>query len=157
MLIGLISDTHVTSKRGKLSEKIFDKFDGVDLILHAGDITTQDVLDELSRIAPVIAVLGNNDKLDLNKLEIIEIKDKKILLAHGNGIDDLYEFGLKYDADIVVSGHTHRPNYEIINDVILINPGSSNRPIKSDASVALLRIDEKVAVEFIDLSNKIVS
>ena len=84
MLIGLISDTHITPKRGKLPEKIFEIFDGVDLILHAGDITVQDVLDDLSKIAPVIAVLGNNDNLDLEKYELIEAQDKKILLVHGD-------------------------------------------------------------------------
>ena len=151
MLIGLISDTHITPKRGKLSEKIFKELSGVDLILHAGDITTQEVLDDLKKIAPVIAVLGNNDKLDLKKHEIIEVEDKRILLVHGDKIKDLYEFGLKYGADIVVSGHTHRPNYEKINDMLLINPGSSNRPIKSNPSIALLKIDEDINVEFNDL------
>jgi hypothetical protein len=151
MLIGLISDTHITPKKGKLSDKIFEIFDGVDLILHAGDITTQGVLDDLNRIAPVIAVLGNNDKLNLEKQEIIEIEDKKILLVHGHKIDDLYEFGMKCGADIVVSGHSHEPNHETLNGMHLINPGSSNRPINSNASVALLKIDDGIDVEFRDL------
>lgn len=151
MLIGLISDTHITPKRGKLSEKIFEIFDGVDLILHAGDITVQDVLDDLNKIAPVIAVLGNNDKLDLKKHEIIEIKEKKILLVHGDKID-LYGSGLKYEADIVVSGHTHRPNHEIVNGMHLINPGSSNRPVNSNAFVVLLKIDDGIDVDFRDLT-----
>lgn len=150
MLIGLISDTHITPKRGKLPEKIFEIFDGVDLILHAGDITVQDVLDDLSKIAPVIAVLGNNDNLDLEKYELIEAQDKKILLVHGDK-KDLYESGLKYGADIVVSGHTHKPNHEIVNGMHLINPGSSNRPIKSNASVALLKIDDGINLKFVNL------
>ena len=150
MLIGLISDTHITPKRGKLPEKIFEIFDGVDLILHAGDITVQDVLDDSSKIAPVIAVLGNNDNLDLEKYELIEAQDKKILLVHGDK-KDLYESGLKYGADIVVSGHTHKPNHEIVNEMHLINPGSSNRPIKSNASVALLKIDDGINLKFVNL------
>ena len=152
MIIGLISDTHITPKRGKLSEKVFEIFDGVDLILHAGDITTRGVLDDLNKIAPVIAVLGNNDKLDLEKYEMIEAQDKKIILVHGHKIEDLYEFGLKRGADIVVSGHTHSPNHEIVNGMHLINPGSSNRPIYSNASVALLKIDDGISVEFRDLN-----
>ena len=57
MIIGLISDTHISPKKGKLNEKIFEIFENADLILHAGDITSQKVLDELSQIAPVTAVL----------------------------------------------------------------------------------------------------
>lgn len=151
MLIGLISDTHITPKRGNLPEKIFELFDGVDLILHAGDITVRDVLDDLNEIAPVIAVLGNNDDLNLEKYALIEAEDKKILLVHGDKCNDLYEYGLKYGVDIVVSGHTHKPNHEIVNGMHLINPGSSNRPIKSNASVALLKIDDGINVEFQDL------
>lgn len=151
MLIGLISDTHITPKRGNLSKKIFEEFDGVDLILHAGDITTPEVLNDLNKIAPVIAVLGNNDNLDLKKHEIIEVSHKRILLVHGDKIKNLYGFGLKYGADIVVCGHSHRPNYEKINGMFLINPGSSNRPIKSNKSIALLKIDEKINVRFVDL------
>lgn len=151
MLIGLISDTHITQKRGKLSEKIFKEFSGVDLILHAGDVTTDDVLNDLKKIAPVVAVLGNNDKLDLNKHEILEIGDKTILLLHGDKIKDLRALGLKYGADIIVSGHTHKPSCERIDNMLLINPGSSNRPIGSNASIASLKINDEVDVEFIDL------
>ena len=150
MLIGLISDTHITLKRGKLSKKIFEIFDGVDLILHAGDITTQGVLDDLNKIAPVIAVLGNNDKLDLKKHEIIDVGDKRILLIHGHK-KDLYESGLECGVDIVVSGHTHEPSHEMVDGMHLINPGSSNRPINSNASVALLKIDDEINVDFRDL------
>ena len=150
-MVGLISDTHITQKRGKLSEKIVKEFNGVDLILHAGDITTYDVLNDLKKIAPVVAVLGNNDKLDLNKHEIIEIGDKTILLVHGDKIKDLPALGLKYGEDIVVSGHTHKPSCERIDNMLLINPGSSNRPIESNASIALLKINDEVDVEFIDL------
>lgn len=152
MLFGLISDTHITPKRGKLPEKVFKEFEGVDLILHAGDVTTQEVLDNLKKIAPVIAVLGNNDTLNLNGHEIIDISHKRILLVHGDKVKDLYEFGLKYGADIVVSGHTHRPNYEENSGMILVNPGSSNRPIGSNASIALLKIDEMINVRFVDLT-----
>ena len=66
MLIGLISDTHITQKRGKLPQRVLKEFMSVDLIIHAGDITQKKVLEELEKIAPVTAVLGNNDKLNLN-------------------------------------------------------------------------------------------
>ena len=185
MKIGLISDTHITEKRGKLPQKALESFQDVDLILHAGDITTQEVLDSLNSIAPTIAVEGNNDKnigIDLNATETLEVSDLKIVLVHGDKlpstkIDELkillthvelpegkakryYAFAQKNNADILITGHTHKPHFERIEDTILINPGSSNRPIKSDASIAILTIDEeneyenkldKVSIEFIKI------
>lgn len=145
MIIGLISDTHISPKKGKLNEKIFEIFENVDLILHAGDITSQKVLDELSEIAPVTAVLGNNDELNLNKSETINANEKTIVLVHGDKIKDLYEFGLKNNADIVVSGHTHSPNFEKIKKIYLINPGRASK------SVAVLKIEKEIEVKFIEI------
>ncbi len=145
MIIGLISDTHISPKKGKLNEKIFEIFENVDLILHAGDITSQKVLDELSEIAPVTAVLGNNDELDLNKSETINANGKTIVLVHGDKIKDLYEFGLKNNAYIVVSGHTHSPNFEKIKKIYLINPGRASK------SVAVLKIEKEIEVKFIEI------
>lgn len=161
MQMGLISDTHITQKRGKLPDNVFKHFKYADLIIHAGDITQEKVLDELRKIAPVIAVAGNNDKLDLNKTEIIEAENFKIAINHATNYSDdfkkLKRFASKHNADILVTGHTHRPHFKIIDDILFINPGSSNRPIKSDASVAVLNIGEKhkkvsdIEVKFIKL------
>lgn len=161
MLVGLISDTHITEKRGKLSQKVFDAFEGVDLIVHAGDITQQKVIDEMESIAPVIAVLGNNDKLNLNKTEIIEAENFKIAVNHGtrysNDFDKLYAFANELDADILITGHTHKPHCKVIGDVLLINPGSCSRPIQSEKSIAVLDIDGKnkslddIGIDFVKL------
>ncbi len=168
MKIGLISDTHITEKRGKLSEKVLDYFKDADLILHAGDISSQKVLDKLNQITPTIAVEGNNDrtrKMDLKPSEIIEIDDLKILLIHGDKLPGrnfkkYCDFAQKHNADILISGHTHKPHCEKIENVLLINPGSPNSPIKSDASIAILTIDkekeyknklDKISIEFIKI------
>ena len=145
MIIGLISDTHISPQKGKLNEKIFKIFENADLILHAGDITSQKVLDELSEIAPVTAVLGNNDELNLNINETINANGKTIVLVHGDNINDLYEFGLENNADIVVSGHTHSPNFEKIKKIYLINPGRASK------SVAILKIEKEIEVKFIEI------
>ncbi|WP_407433134.1 metallophosphoesterase [Methanobrevibacter sp.] len=145
MIIGLISDTHISPQKGKLNEKIFKIFENADLILHAGDITSQKVLDELSEIAPVTAVLGNNDELNLNRNETINANGKTIVLVHGDNINDLYEFGLENNADIVVSGHTHSPNFEKIKKIYLINPGRASK------SVAILKIEKEIEVKFIEI------
>ena len=161
MLIGLISDTHITLKRGKLPEKIIEKFNEVDLIIHAGDITQQKVIDELESLAPVVAVLGNNDKLGLNKTEVIEAENFKIAVNHGTGYSDnfdkLYKLACRLNADVLITGHSHRPHCKVIDEVLLVNPGSSNRPIKSDASAAILNIANNhrsfsdIEVDFIKL------
>ncbi|WP_406537380.1 metallophosphoesterase family protein [Methanobrevibacter sp.] len=160
MLIGLISDTHITEKRGKLPDKVIRKFKSVDLIIHAGDITQQKVIDELETIAPVIAVLGNNDKLDLNETEVIRVENFKIAINHGtkysNDFNKLFKLANDMNVNVLITGHTHMPHCEIIDDVLLINPGSSNRPIKSNASIAILDINNKnkvneIEVNFIEL------
>ena len=160
MLIGLISDTHVTKKRGELPEEVFKIFNGADLIIHAGDITQKKVIDELESVAPVIAVLGNKDKLDLNETEIIEAKNFKIAVNHGSDYSDdfdrLYRFAVKLDANILITGHTHKPHFKIIDDILLVNPGTSNSS-KASPSLALLTIDENcksvhdIEVSFIEL------
>ena len=165
MLIGLISDTHITQKRGKLPQRVLKEFMSVDLIIHAGDITQKKVLEELEKIAPVTAVLGNNDKLNLNKTEIINAENFKIGINHGTSYSDdfdkLYKLAGKLEVDVLITGHTHKPHLEIIENVLLVNPGSSNRPIKSDASAAILNIDKShelirdIEVDFININHRI--
>ncbi|WP_458404690.1 metallophosphoesterase [Methanobrevibacter sp.] len=159
--IGIISDTHVGKNDDSILGKLSDNFDDVDLIFHTGDITQQDVLDELSVIAPVIAVKGNADSFILNETEIISINNFKIILNHGIGLSDdfdkIFEFGEKYSADIVVTGHTHKPHLNFKENMCFINPGSFNRPIDSDASIAILEITKEnknvndIQVNFIKL------
>ena len=86
MLIGLISDTHIPDRARILPQKVLDAFSNVDLIIHAGDLTSPKVLDELEEIAPVMAVQGNMDRangIDLPKAKVIEAEDLKIGVIHG--------------------------------------------------------------------------
>ena len=161
MLIGLISDTHITEKRGKLSDKIAEEFKKVDLIVHAGDITHEKVLDELELMAPVTAVLGNNDRLDLDRTEVIDVGNFRIAVNHATSysadFEKLHKFAFKMGADVVITGHTHRPHCKIIDGILFINPGSANRPIESMPTIAILEIDDKqknvgdIGVNFIEL------
>ena len=61
MLIGLISDTHIPDRAKEIPEKVFEAFSEVDLIMHAGDLTSPKVIDDLEQIAPVMAIQGNMD------------------------------------------------------------------------------------------------
>ncbi len=120
--IGIISDTH-----GLLRDEAVDTLRGVDLIIHAGDIDTPEVLSDLQRLAPVKAVRGNMDRGkwadQLPPVEIITIGGISIYVLH-----DLLQLDLDPKAaqiNVVVNGHTHRPLVEKKDSVLYINPGSA--------------------------------
>ena len=86
MIIGLISDTHIPDRAKEIPQKVFDAFSEADLIIHAGDLTSPKVMDELEEIAPVMAVQGNMDRangIDLPKAKVIEAEGLKIGVIHG--------------------------------------------------------------------------
>src|SRR5688572_29913231 len=109
MKIGVISDTH-----GFLDPKIPKLFEGVDHILHGGDVGSSMVLLELENIAPVTAVLGNVDGgMPLKLTEVVELGERKFLLQHivepRSLGDQLTETIARARPDVVVFGHTHKP------------------------------------------------
>ncbi len=146
MRIGLISDTH-----GYLPPKVFKLFDGVDLILHAGDIGKEEVIIELSTIAEVRAVCGNTDHYPLishfNQIEFFELEGIKICLTHIVNSPKSFAFELfkmNKKVDVVVFGHTHKAAQIKFEQILFINPGSASQPRYSKAaSVAVLKIEEK--------------
>jgi uncharacterized protein len=123
MKIGVISDTH-----GFLDPRIPQLFEGVDHILHGGDVGAPMVLLELENIAPVTAVLGNVDiGMPLKLTEVIELGGRKFLLHHivepRNLGDSLAGTIRRARPDVVVFGHTHKPFSETIDGVLFFNPG----------------------------------
>src|SRR5260370_19074430 len=82
--VGVIEDTHVPEALSALPGEIAGLFQGVDLILHAGDISSKEVLDELRLVAPGVAVPGNHDRIDLPGRAIVEVGGKRIGLIHGH-------------------------------------------------------------------------
>ena len=150
--IGVISDTH-----GRIPPGVLNAFHEVDLIIHAGDIGEQTVLDNLSKIAPVVAVRGNMDfgkwAHQLPETEIIEIGQIVLYVLHiANrlGADPSIS-----DLKAVISGHTHRPGVYEKNGVIFINPGSASYPkFGHPASAALIEIKgDDLHVEIIRLKD----
>ncbi|HTH47285.1 MAG TPA: metallophosphoesterase family protein, partial [Candidatus Limnocylindria bacterium] len=108
MKIGIISDTH-----GHLDRQVFDLFAGVDHILHAGDIGYPSLILELEGLAPVTAVLGNNDAgLDFRESEIVELGGRKFFVHHivnpHSLTEHLAQRFVRVKPDVVVFGHTHR-------------------------------------------------
>jgi putative phosphoesterase len=153
MKIGVISDTH-----GLLDPKVPKLFDGVEHILHGGDIGPYSIITELERIAPVTAVLGNNDfDLSVRELEIVTLAGRKFLLHHivdpRASAGGFHELVARQAPDIVVFGHTHKPFAEQRDGTFWFNPGYAGRPrFNLSRSVALLHCDAAgVRHQFISL------
>ena len=105
-------------------------FADVEMIIHAGDITSQVVLDELEKFGTVEAVRGNMDRTNLPLLpekKVLDIKGNRIGVMHGWGAPKRIRERLRdrfEDVDAIVYGHTHEPFNEIVDGVLFFNPGS---------------------------------
>ena len=166
MLIGLISDTHIPDRMKELPEKVFEAFKDVEMILHAGDVTSQEVIEKVEEIAPVTAIQGNTDRivgLDLPKTAVVEAEELKIGVIHGEvypraDTQQLHYLAKQLDVDILVSGHSHQPKVEKVEDVLLINPGSPTVPRLADRTIMILEINKKeVDVELVKVGSPICS
>jgi putative phosphoesterase len=140
IIIGLVSDTH-----GLVRDSLFDALSGVSQILHAGDVGARSVLDALSAIAPVEAVYGNVDPLDglLPQHILVEHGGLSIHVSHGHelGIPSPHGLLARYDADVLVYGHTHKALVHRDGKRLVVNPGAAGpRRFSVTPSVAILNI-----------------
>jgi putative phosphoesterase len=166
MRIGLISDTHIPEACEHLPERVFEVFAGIDLVMHAGDVYVNRVLDELARIAPVLAALGNGDEgLDghrfrlepderVREAHLIEVEGVRIGLTHAIPTPDETSdevFARAMDAnfggpvDILVQGHSHVEGVVRFGATLVVNPGSATLPhnlIGVPGTVAILEIKD---------------
>ena len=153
-VIGLISDTH-----GLLRPDVHTALAGVELILHAGDVGGDDILDELQLIAPVHAVYGNTDPPGDPRLnESIEMTfgGVRVHVSHGHEVGSPTPAKLlaRYDADVIVYGHTHKQLLTNAEGRWVVNPGAAG-PRRFDLmpSVARMMIrGREVEIEIIDLA-----
>lgn len=153
MLIGLISDTH-----GKFDPRIPELFREVEHILHAGDICGNEIIQRLEQIAPVTAVLGNNDyDPQYRELEIVELADTRFLINHivpfHNPHAPIFDSIKRVKPDVVLYGHTHKPADETRDGIRYLNPGSAGpQRFKLPRTVALMDLSVTPAkVDFRDL------
>ena len=145
--IGLISDTHKL-----LRPEAHDFLRGSELIVHAGDLVTPDVLEPLRELAPVVAVRGNNDRgewaMALQETECVTVAGVQILVIHD--LADLRRLGIdpaREGVRVVVSGHSHKPRVEERSGVLYVNPGSAGpRRFSLPVTVAELMITAGGAV-----------
>lgn len=119
-LIGVVSDTH-----GLLRDSVRAALRDVELIIHAGDIGSQSLLEELESIAPVVAVCGNVDSelSGLSSTETISVNDHLIYVLHDLATLDLVPE--KAGISMVISGHSHKARIDKKSGVFYINPGSA--------------------------------
>ena len=150
-IIGIISDTH-----NLLRLEAVKALEGSEIIIHAGDIGSSDIIDRLKKIAPVYAVRGNIDKSPwgdtLPPIDVIEISGKVLYVLH-----DIHEINLDPVAagfDAVISGHSHNPKIENKKGVFFINSGSAGpRRFSLPVTVASLQIDGgNIRCDLIELS-----
>ncbi len=122
MAIGVISDTH-----GLLRLEAKEALRGSELILHAGDLGSAEVLRDLKRIAPVVAVRGNVDvepwAKQLRMVEVAEHDGKSLYMLHRIADLDLKPQAAGFAA--VIYGHSHKPLIEWRDGVLFFNPGSA--------------------------------
>jgi putative phosphoesterase len=150
--IGVISDTH-----GHLPAAAAAALANVGLIIHAGDLDTPDVLGQLRRIAPVVAVRGNMDRgawaARLPAADMIDLGQTRIYVRHILGDIDLDPVAAR--VGLVISGHSHQPEQTRKNGVLYLNPGSASLPrAGSPASLALVTFSAAGAdIRFVTLED----
>ncbi len=148
--IGIISDTH-----NLLRPEAIKVLVGSDIILHAGDIGSIDIIEQLKKIAPVHAIRGNIDKSPWShsfpNTDVVKISGKYLYVLHN--INDLDLDPVAAGFDIVISGHSHEPSIKKNNGVLYINPGSAGpRRFKLPVTIAELTIDnDDIKAEIIEI------
>jgi putative phosphoesterase len=153
-LIGLISDTH-----GLVRPGVHEALQGVELILHAGDVGGSPILDELCSIAPIRAVFGNTDPPgdpSLAERIDLDVGGVRIHVSHGHevGSPTPPKLAERYDADVVVYGHTHKQLMTTMGQQLFVNPGAAGpKRFNLLPSVARMTIkNQKVEIEIVELA-----
>lgn len=155
MRVGIVSDTH-----GLLRPELFEWLDGVDHILHAGDIGAVDLLTELEAIAPVTAVAGNTDGMDVRarvaETATVTLGGLTAVVLHGHLLGSPSPrrvVSAHPQAGLIVFGHTHEPLIERIGGTLVVNPGSAGRRrFRQPVSLAIATVEAgRVEAELINL------
>ncbi len=177
MKVGVVSDTHLSSgTMGRMASRLisgisetFRELEGilsshfrdVDAVLHAGDLVDLEVISILERFGPVYAVSGNMDPGDvrarLPEKQVVELGGFKIAMMHGwgkpHGLHNQIRAEFN-DVDCIVFGHTHRAFNEVVDGVLMFNPGSAlDRRFAPARSIGILHLEDKIRGEIILLSD----
>jgi len=149
--IGVLSDTHTHSLEDT-PRKVIDSLSSADMIIHAGDFTTVEVLNGLKKLGKVKAVQGNMDSAELKNIlpakEVLEVGNKRIGITHGSGgpwgIEQRVREIFDQDrVDVIVYGHSHKSQSKVIDGILFFNPG------KAENSFGILTIEEDARGEIV--------
>jgi putative phosphoesterase len=131
--IAVIADTHV-NRMDELPTAVLDVLDRVDLIIHLGDFTSPQLLDDFKKRGNFHGIWGNHDRLPemrkrLNRIEVLEVDGKRLGLIHGLFYPVGREKRLKawfknYKIDVLLFGHNHLVTCKIVDGILLFNPGT---------------------------------
>lgn len=166
--VGLISDTHIPEARPQLWDEVFHALDGVDLVLHGGDLHELSVLHVLAEVAPVYSARGNGedgsggrpitpDHPQLRESWLLTLGGVRVGLTHDLPIPEMpphltvarwfeRRFGTT-ELDVCVFGHTHVETIALVGGTLCINPGSPTYPRNLNTqlgTLGLLEIDDGV-------------
>lgn len=149
-MITVVSDTHGRETH-RLDGRTLDAVRDADLVLHAGDFTTESVLDAFeTESARFAGVIGNSDTPALRErlptTRTVEHEDIRITVVHGHEHSEtsLSLLSRQENADLIVVGHTHRPEFRNTGEIPVLNPGShadprGHRPAHAELSLDPLR------------------
>ena len=151
MRILVISDTHIPRSAQDLPDAVYKEIEGVDMIVHAGDLVEKDLFEKLKSLRETKAVCGNMDSVELrrtlNPKEIIEVGKFRIGLIHGYGAPaNLIETvkGEFKDVDAIIFGHSHAALNMIKDGILLFNPGSPTDKIFANKNTyGILEVTDK--------------
>jgi uncharacterized protein len=146
--LGVLSDTHIPSRAPGIPARVIEVFDGVGLVLHAGDVSVRAALDELAAVAPVHAVAGNVDdpalRAELPAQLRLDIEGVTVGMVHDSGASKGRWERMRRrfpGCRVVVYGHSHMPVVEDRDGLLLLNPGSACDPRRAKVpTVAILEI-----------------
>ena len=134
MRIVVLADTHLRAGIDQLPDSVLDAVASADTVLHAGDVLSRSAFDELSALAPIYAVLGNNDhelRGTLPETVLVDLGGVQVAMVHDSGARTGRPGRLRRrfpTADLVVFGHSHVPCDEVgVGGQLLFNPGSATQ------------------------------
>ncbi|WP_139488721.1 metallophosphoesterase family protein [Brevibacillus dissolubilis] len=181
MRIGIVADTHMPRAAKQLPQALRDGLAGVDLILHAGDFVTFDVVEALQQIAPLHGVYGNNDGPDMQARfpasQLLTLKGFHIGLVHGHlgkkkstpeRAIEAFVTGLgtadqttgdgdkpAVKPDVIIFGHSHIPYQEEHHGILLFNPGSpTDKRRQPQFSYGIMELGDTIKLQHIFYPDK---
>jgi len=162
MKIGVIADTHITNRAGEIPQEVLQAFKNVDMVIHAGDLVDEGVLDKLKSVCKdVRAVWGNMDPYEVRQRvpekQVIPIGKHRIGLVHGYGhpknlIELASEIFKDDHVDLIIFGHSHQALNEKKGEILYFNPGSpTDRNFAPFNSYGLIEINDKIEARIVKI------